>query len=204
MPSRLFARFYDPFMHRFEPPGVRAARGPMLAGLSGQVLEIGVGTGAGFPHYPPDATVTAIDYSPHMVRRARRKAQQAAIDVTIEQANVERLPFDDAQFDNAFATLVFCSVGSPRAGLAEIRRVTKPGGSVRFLEHVRSDRPRTRRLQNALTPFWRRLNDGCRLNRDTVAAIRDAGFTIESVEDVPGTPGFVPMKLVHARVPLDG
>ncbi len=204
MPSRLFAAVYDPLIHRFEPQGVREARGPLLSGLSGEVLEVGAGTGANFEHYPSGVRVTATDYSPHMVKRARRKAEQAEADITVQQADVQHLPFADDRFDHALATLVFCSVDDPSVGLAEMRRVTKPGGSVRFLEHVRADGGWRRRGQNWLTPLWRRMNDGCQLNRDTVSVIRGAGFEVESVEDVRKTPGFVPMKVILARAPVDG
>jgi ubiquinone/menaquinone biosynthesis C-methylase UbiE len=203
MPSRSFAALYDLLMHRCEPAGVRRARGPLIADLSGDVLEVGCGTGGNFDQYPPTAHVTAIDYSPHMIRRAKRKAREAARDIVIEEASAEALPFPDGHFDHTFATLVLCSVGDPEAGLAEMRRVTKPSGSVRLLEHVRSDRPRMGRLQDWVTPLWRTMNDGCHLNRDTVGAVERSGLIVESVEDVPGTPGFVPMKVIRARVPED-
>ena len=201
MPSRIFAAIYDPLMHRIEPPSVRDARGPLVGDLSGEVLEVGTGTGANFDQYGAGARITATDYSPHMVKRAQRKATQTEADVTVQQANVENLPFADGQFDHAIATLVFCSVDDPAAGLAEIRRVTKAGGSVRLLEHVRADGGRLRRVQGWLTPLWRLMNDGCHLDRATVRGIERAGLEIESVESVPNTPGLVPMKVVRARVP---
>ncbi len=201
MPSRIFAAMSDPLMYRFEPRGVRDARGSLVGDLSGEVLEVGAGTGVNFDHYGAGARVTAIDYSPHMVKRAQRKAMQTEVDITVQQANVEQLPFADGQFDHAIATLVFCSVDEPAAGLAEIRRVTKAGGSVRLLEHVRADGRRMRRLQGWITPSWRLLSDGCHLNRDTVAAVERGGLTVDSVEDVAGTRGFVPWKVIRARVP---
>ncbi len=201
MPSRIFAAIYDPLMHRIEPQGVRDARGPLVDDLTGDVLEVGAGTGANFEHYSTAAHVTATDYSSHMVKRARRKAAQAEADVTVCEANVGSLPFTDGQFDHAVATLVFCSVDDPAAGLAEIRRVTKAGGNVRFLEHVGADGGRPRRVQNWLTPLWRRMNDGCHLNRDTVQEVERAGFEVEAVESIPKTPRLVPMKVIRARVP---
>ena len=201
MPSRIFAAIYDPLMRRLEPPGVRDARGPLVGDLRGEILEVGAGTGANFNHYGAEARVTATDYSPHMIKRARRKARETQADVTVQRANVETLPFADGQFDHTIATLVFCSVDDPAAGLAEIRRVTKAGGGVRLLEHVRADGGKVRRVQGWLTPLWRRMNDGCHLDRETVREVERAGFEIESVESVPNTPGFVPMKIVRARVP---
>ncbi len=86
---------YDPFMYRFEPRGVRDARRSLVGDLSGEVLEVGAGTGVNFAHYGAGARVTAIDYSPHMVKRAQRKAMQTEADITVQQANVEQLPFAD-------------------------------------------------------------------------------------------------------------
>lgn len=202
MASRIFAAIYDPLMHRFEPQGVRDVRGSLVADLTGDVLEIGAGTGANFEHYVAAARVTATDYSPHMVKRARRRAAQVQADVTVREANVEALPFTDGQFDHAIATLVFCSVDNPAAGLAEIRRVTKAGGAVRLLEHVGADGSRARRLQNWLTPLWRRVNDGCHLDRDTVQEVERAGFEVEGVASVPNTPRLIPMRVIRARVPI--
>ena len=201
MPSRIFAAIYDPLMSRFTPQAVRDARESVVNGLSGDILEVGAGTGMSFAHYGAEARVTATDYSPHMVKRAERKTTQSDAEVRVQQANVEKLPFDDQQFDHTVSTLLFCSVDDPAAGLAEIRRVTKTGGSVRFLEHVRADAGKARRVQGWLTPLWLLLNDGCHLNRETVDAVERAGFEIEFLESVPNTPGLLPMKEIHARVP---
>ncbi len=200
MPSRIFAAIYDPLMSRFTPQAVRDARESVVHGLSGDILEVGAGTGLSFALYGAEARVTATDYSPHMVKRAERKTTQSDAEVRVQQANVEQLPFDDQQFDHTVSTLLFCSVDDPAVGLAEIRRVTKPGGSVRFLEHVRADGGKARRVQGWLTPLWLLFNDGCHLNRETVDAVERAGFEIEFVESVPNAPGLLPMKEIHARV----
>ena len=201
MPSRIFAAIYDPLMNRLTPQSVRDARESVVDDLSGEILEVGAGTGRNFALYGAQARVTATDYSPHMVKRAQRKATQSAAEISVQQANVENLPFADGQFDHTVWTLVFCSVDDPAAGLAEIRRVTKAGGSVRFLEHVLADGGKIRRLQGWLTPFWRRTNDGCHLDRETVQEVERAGFQIVSVDPVPNTPGLFSMKKVRARVP---
>ena len=201
MPSRIFAAIYDPLMSRFTPQAVRDARESVVNGLSGDILEVGAGTGMNFALYAAEARVTATDYSPHMLKRARRRLTQTEAEVTVQQANVENLPFDDQQFDHTVSTLLFCSVDDPAAGLAEIRRVTKAGGSVRFLEHVRADGGNLRRAQGWLTPLWLLVNDGCHLDRETVDEVERAGFEIESVEPIPNTPGLFPMKQIHARVP---
>ena len=121
----------------------------------------------------------------------------------MQYADVERLPFADGAFDNTVATLVFCSIENPRVGLAEVRRVTKPGGEVRFLEHVRADGGMAQRLQDWITPFWRRIGDGCHLNRRTVDLVREGGFAIDAVEDVSNRSGLLPTKVIRARVPFD-
>lgn len=203
MPSWLFAKYY-PLIARNEPRGVRAARKALLDGLSGQILEVGAGTGINFPGYAAGLSVTATDYSPHMLKNARRAAAAADAAITVQRADVQDLPFDDDRFDHALATLVFCSVLDQQRGLAELLRVTKPGGSIRLIEHVRAEAPWPQRLQNWITPAWRRLGDGCRLNLDTVGAVEAAGLVIDSVEAVKGSPRLVPMRVIRAHVPAGG
>ena len=200
MPSRLFAAFYQA-TENWEPRAVREARARLLQDLRGHVLE--VGAGLSFRSYPPDARIIATDYSPHMITRARRRADTARAQITVQYADVQNLPFDDDRFDHAVAILVFCSVADPGQGLAEIRRVTKPGGAVRFIEHVRADGVWAARLQSTLTPLWQRVSDGCHLNRSTVDAIRAAGFAVQSVEDLGSAAGFlpIPVRAVIAHVP---
>ena len=119
--------------------------------------------------------MTAIDYNRHMLSKAAARAQASRAEVALEVADVQALPFPDDRFDHVVAGLVFCSVADPERGLQELLRVTKPGGSVRLLEHVRAAPGRTRRAQSALSPLWSRLGDGCRLDRDTVATVERAG-----------------------------
>lgn len=198
MPS-LFELLYDP-LAPFEPRGVRNGRAPLVGDLAGEVLELGAGTGANFRYYSAGARVTAIDHSAYMLRRARSRAEQAKAQIRVQQADVDALPFEDGQYDHTVATQVLCSVGEPERCLAEIRRVTKPGGSIRLIEHVRADGGWPRRLQSWVTPVWQLVFDGCHLNRDTLGLIRGAGFTIETVEDLGGMP-LIPNKRIHAQAP---
>lgn len=196
-----FAQVYDRLTASEEHRFLDNARRALLADLTGDVIEIGAGTGRNFPYYPPAARVTATDRSPHMLRKAQRKLAAAQAAITLRRADTQALPFADAAFDHAVGTLVLCSVPEPRQALAEIARVTKPGGSVRLIEHVRSDRRWTARLQRALTPVWRIIGDGCHLDRDTVTLIREAGFVLESVVVLPHAPRLVPLRVIRARTP---
>jgi ubiquinone/menaquinone biosynthesis C-methylase UbiE len=104
--------------------------------------------------------------------------QHLGWEVEVRQGTVEALPFPDASFDTVVATFVWCSVDDVPAGLREIRRVLKPSGELRFLEHVRSRSPWAARVQDLLTPLYRRCADNCHPNRDTEQAIREALFEI--------------------------
>lgn len=201
MASWLFAQVYAKIAHREAAP-IRGARKRLFAGLHGDVLEIGAGTGLNFQFYPEGVTLTATDYSEHMMKKLAEPARDAAIEITVQQADVQDLPFDDESFDHTVATLVFCSVPQPQRGYAEILRITKPGGSVRFLEHVVAEGPRQRRLQDWITPAWKRIGDGCHLNRDTVAAVRESGLAVDSVEEVDGAPALFPMRVIYAHKPV--
>lgn len=142
----------------------------------GRVLEVGIGTGKSLPFHPPNATVTAIDISPRMLDRARRRAVRLGSKAELRVADVQALPFPDASFDDVVATFVFCSVPNPVLGLREIRRVLRPGGRLSLIEHVLSRRwwlaPLLKALDPITTALW-----GAHLTRDTVANVAQAGFS---------------------------
>ena len=165
---------------------------PRIMGeASGDVLEIGVGTGASFSYYPEDARVIAIEPDPYMIERAhKRLAADGNINIQLRQAVAEALPFGDASFDHVVASLVFCSVRDQATAFAEVRRVLRPGGTFRFWEHIRNDDSCFwGTFQDAITPIWRWCAAGCHPNRRTRQAIEDAGLRIEWVEKVRGTLG---------------
>lgn len=161
-----------------------------------RVLEVGVGTGKNIIFYPTEAQVTAIDISPRMLARARRRAATLARDVDLRLMDAQRLEFNDGVFDAAVATFVFCSVPNPQMGLRELGRVVRPGGDIWLLEHVRLERPFAGRVMDALNPLVVRLV-GANINRRTVENVRHAGLTVVGVEQVKGSL----VKLIHARPP---
>lgn len=179
---RIHAAFYDSFIRR-EPEGLVKLRRHVVGGAVGRVLEIGAGTGASFSHYRRTADVTAIEPDPFMLKRARKAASKSGKSITLHAAPAERLPFADDSFDVAVCVLVLCTVQYPEQALREIRRVLKPGGTLRFLEHVRGD-GWTARTQTALAPAWRWFVGGCNLDRDTEETMEQANFQIEELSRV--------------------
>ncbi len=151
--------------------------------VSGNILEVGVGTGANFPYYPAGSTVTAIDFSPGMLARAREKVSKAPVPVTLLEMDVEHMAFSDATFDCVIATCVFCSVPNPVAGLKEIRRVCKPNGRIVLLEHMRSENPVLGWLMDRFN-FISLYLVGANINRRTMDNIKTAGMQIETVENL--------------------
>ncbi len=181
----IFARCYGWLSHHMEREfGAHRAR--QLAGLKGAVIEIGAGNGLNFAHYPADVTrVLAVEPEPHLRSLARDSAQRAAVPVEVVAGLADRLPADDSSMHAAVSTLVLCSVPDQARALREIRRVLRPGGQLRFLEHVRADTALLRGTQWLLdTTIWPFLAGGCHTYRDTAAAIRNAGFTISQLEHV--------------------
>lgn len=160
----------------------------------GRVLEVGVGTGKNMAYYPAGAQVTAIDLSERMLARARRQAQELELDVDLRQMDAQRLTFPDDYFDAVVATFVFCSVPAAVQGLREIGRVTRPGGDIWLLEHVRINRPVIGPLMDLVNPMVVRMM-GANINRQTAENVKKAGLTIVSVENLKGEL----IKLIHAR-----
>jgi ubiquinone/menaquinone biosynthesis C-methylase UbiE len=156
----------------------------LLAGLNGRVIEIGAGNGLNFRHYPPEVTaVVAVEPEPYLRDRARHSAALAMVPIEVVSGLAERVAAPDAGFDAAIASLVLCSVGDPSAALQELYRVLRPGGELRFFEHVRADTPRLRRLQDVLdATIWPLLLGGCHSGRDTVASIEASGFDVHQLE----------------------
>jgi len=195
-----FAAVYDRMMAPGEKKFFAAVRRDMLADLSGDVLEIGAGTGANFAYYPPSARVVATEPDPFMLERARERAARASTPIDLRQASAEELPFPDASFDYVIDTLVLCSVGDPRKTLSEIRRVLKPGGEFRLYEHVRYVNRFGALVQDAVTPAWKWFGAGCHPNRDTERLVREAGFEVVRSERLTHMPPVPPMLFVRPNL----
>ncbi len=159
-----------------------------------RVLEVGIGTGRNLPYHPSRGEVTAIDISPRLLGRAVRKARKRGQRVELGLMDAQHLAFADGSFDFAATTFVFCSVPDPLAGLAEVRRVLKPGGRFLLLEHVRLKNRFLGWLMDRLNPLAVRLS-GANINRDTVANVVKAGFEVVAVDSHVG--GLV--KVIEAR-----
>jgi ubiquinone/menaquinone biosynthesis C-methylase UbiE len=177
----IFAALYDPVGASAERRWMGGRRRRLLAGARGAVLEIGGGTGANLAHYRDVDRVTIAEPDPFMRNRIDPKLEDARVPVEVSAAGAEALPFPDGSFDTVVSTLVLCTVPDQEAALDEVRRVLRPGGRLLFIEHVRAAGSAAR-WQDRLEPLWRRLLGGCHPNRDTVAAIEEAGFEIETFE----------------------
>ena len=182
---RWFAASFD-FMNKItgtERKFLARYRPHIVGEADGRILEIGAGTGASFPYYKNTAKVIATEPDPYMLERARRRLDQLGVDsIELRQAAAEDMPFEDETFDHVVSTMVFCSVSDPLRALSEVRRVLKPGGAFRFIEHVRYDDGLRGRIQDALVPVWSWVGAGCHPNRRTLETLREAGFEVVELD----------------------
>ena len=179
-----FARYLDRREQRRPDQEARELRRRALAGLEGRVVEVGSGDGRSFEHYPPGVEhLLAVEPDATARVAATERARKAAIPIDVVGGSAEKLPAEDGAFDAAVLMGVLCSVGDPAAALGELRRVLRPGGELRFWEHVRSGNAAFRALQRATDAlFWTRALGGCETTRDTAAAIAAAGFELVTLE----------------------
>jgi len=180
--SWLFATIYDPFMRSTEAACFAQWRADLLAHARGAVLEVGAGTGANLPFYPPGIDQLQLtEPDGNMLAWLERKMSSSRVPhAQAQKATADALPFEDATFDTVVSTLVLCSVPDVARTLREVRRVLRPGGRLLFLEHVAAeDRPARLAWQRRVEPFWTRLSGNCHLTRRTGELIRQAGFVIE-------------------------
>ena len=195
-----FARFYERNRRTAEKRGEREHRRRNLEGLRGRVVEIGAGDGANFDLYPPEVTeVVAIEPERHLRALAEDAAQRAPVDVTVMTGFADALPLEDASADAGIASLVLCTVPDPRAALAELHRVIRPGGELRFYEHVHAHRQPLRAfLEFAYrSRIWPTVAGGCNPTRETGDAIQAAGFRIERCERIAFSPSPIIPTIPH-------
>ena len=176
--QKLFATFYDPFMRGFERSLYKTRR-ELIDGLSGEIIEVGAGTGVNFKFYGDKAHVTAIEPSLPMLKKAEQKVSA--------ETNVKFLNFGvcDAELNNhiqphsidyVVSMLVLCTIPDPEKALEQFRNWLKPDGKLIILEHIHAEHPRNQKIQNVINPAWRAFAEGCNLNRNTDQLILDAGF----------------------------
>ncbi|MBB4931117.1 ubiquinone/menaquinone biosynthesis C-methylase UbiE [Lipingzhangella halophila] len=161
--------------------GILDHRARLLDGAAGRLIEVGAGTGSNFSHYPEQVTAAlAVEPEPHLRTLAAAAAGKTTVPVEVVDGVADRLPAADRSIDVAVACLVLCTVPDPQAALAELFRVLRPGGQLRFFEHVQHPSPSRRRVQRlADATIWPLLNGGCHTARDTLTAIQRAGFAID-------------------------
>ncbi len=175
-----YARYYDRLVGRSQ--GLGEWRRRLWGQLRGQhILEVGIGTGHNLPYYPPHVTVTAIDISRGMLKKALANLNGHPGPLRLLQMDTQHLAFASSSFDAAVATLTFCAVTDPVRGLAELRRVVRPGGQVLLLEHGAPGGP-FGRLLGLLNPLTRLLADN--VNRRPEHEAQQAGLQVESVTDL--------------------
>jgi SAM-dependent methyltransferase len=185
IPRPRFARMYLKAAARADRRGATEHRRRLLRDLSGRVVEIGAGNGLNFAHYPATVTdVVAIEPEPTLRAIAQQAAARAPVPVSVRQGTASAVPLEDGEMDAAVASLVLCSVPDQARALGELHRVLRPGGELRFYEHVIARcQPKRAILQLAdHSGLWPAIGGGCHPARDTGAAIEAAGFTIERCE----------------------
>jgi len=200
--ARLFAvlmRLDDQAVHRDE----------MLEGLSGRVIEVGAGTGANFGHYPDTVTeVLAVEPEPYLRGLAVEAAAAAPVPVEVVDGIAHDLPVPDGWADAAVSSLVLCSFDEPVQALGEMRRAVRPGGELRFYEHVRSQHEGSARWQERIDVVWPHLFGNCHTSRDSAGSITEAGWAIEQERRLRIGPAGVPNPVAphvlgRARNPAD-
>lgn len=176
--DRILPRLIDAVMRndRLTPYRRRA-----LSLAAGRVLEIGAGSGLNLPFYASGVTeILCLDPHPKLLALARSK--HCGIPWTVVEGSAEAIPMDDASVDTVVSTWTLCSIDEVAQALGEARRVLKPGGRLLFVEHGLAPDAGVRRWQHRLTPAWRRMAGGCRLNRPILELVQQAGFDMAHLE----------------------
>jgi ubiquinone/menaquinone biosynthesis C-methylase UbiE len=193
--SFFMAKSYDRAMRATEKRCLQRWRHELLQHATGEVLEIGAGTGINLPHYPVTVSRLVLSEPDRQMRLKldKRLSQHDGHKIDVTTWDADNIAAEDHSFDTIVSTLVLCSVPDQLAALAELHRLLRPGGKLIFIEHVLSDHPPTQQWQHRLEPVWSLCAGDCKLTRNTAAAIEATGFSIEQLTDAPmvGTPAFV-------------
>jgi ubiquinone/menaquinone biosynthesis C-methylase UbiE len=181
----IYSRHIFPGLMNFTMSGENFSeiRRALLAGVRGETLEIGFGTGLNLPHYPPGIErLTTVDVNPGMGALARKQVDRSPIQVDRRVLDGESLPMGNATFDSVVSTWTLCSIPDVRRAIGEIYRVLRPAGCFFFVEHGLADEPNTRKWQHRLNPVQKIIGDGCHLTRDMEELIRSGGFHFVRLE----------------------
>jgi ubiquinone/menaquinone biosynthesis C-methylase UbiE len=199
----VFAKAYDRFTAPMEKRGLGAQRAQLLGGLSGEVLEVGSGTGVNLAHYPDSIHLTMTEPLPQMVEQLRSRVERERPGTRIIAAPAEQLPFDDDSFDVVVTTLVLCSVDDLDAAVREMRRVLRDGGQLVVIEHVRAE-GRALTIQRAWEPVQKVVGRNCHMTRDIRAALQRGGFETGAVagRGMPGAPSAVFPAIIGIATPV--
>jgi ubiquinone/menaquinone biosynthesis C-methylase UbiE len=177
--EQVLPRVQDKVMRR-EPN--RAVRARVCAGLTGDVVEVGFGTGLNARYYPSEVTrIFAVEPSQVCMRLAEPRIARSSVPVEAAGLTGERLDLPSERFDAVLSTWTLCTIPDLEAALAELRRVLKPGASMHFVEHGHAPDENIARWQRRLEPLNKRLAGGCHLTRRISDRIERAGFAIEQI-----------------------
>jgi ubiquinone/menaquinone biosynthesis C-methylase UbiE len=162
---------------------VARLRARVLAGMDGEVLEIGFGSGLNIPYYPPGMKrVRAVDPAITGRKLAAKRAAASTVPIEFTGVDAQALPVEDASIDNVLSTWTLCTIPDVSRALAEVRRVLRPGGALHFIEHGLSPDAKVARLQRRLTPLQRRVAGGCHLNRPIDLLVAGAGLELTRMD----------------------
>jgi len=179
----LLGTIYDAVLSPVERLGLSAQRAALVASARGRVLEVGGGTGLTVGHYGAGVEeVVVCEPEAGMRRRLLDRAAASPVPVSVLPHGLPGLGLPDASFDTVVCVLVLCTVADVDAAIAELRRLLRPDGDLLFLEHVLGRSPLMAGVQRLAAPAWARVAGGCRLDRDTISALRAGGFVVADCE----------------------
>jgi ubiquinone/menaquinone biosynthesis C-methylase UbiE len=165
-------------------PDLERIRKQVLENVTGEILEIGFGTGLNLPHYPSVVEkITTVEVSGGMNRKSLKRIEESGIEVKCNILDGKSLPMANESFDCIVSTWTLCSIKEIDSAMNEMYRVLRPGGRLVFVEHGLSNEPKVQRWQNFFNPFQKIFAVGCHLNRDMKAIIEKPGFSFENIQE---------------------